>query len=48
MHTEIGAYEAKTRLPEVLRQVEQGARFAITVRGRGVANVVPVSGQERA
>ncbi|MBM4210734.1 MAG: hypothetical protein FJ187_09325, partial [Gammaproteobacteria bacterium] len=32
--TEIGAYDAKTRLPELLRQVEAGARFRITHRGR--------------
>jgi prevent-host-death family protein len=48
MYTEIGAFEAKTRLSEILRQVEQGARFTITVRGRAVADVVPVSSRERA
>lgn len=41
--TEIGAYDAKTRLPELLRQVEEGARFRITNRGRPVADLVPVS-----
>jgi prevent-host-death family protein len=41
-HTEIGAFEAKTRLSEILRKVEQGERFTITVRGRAVADVVPV------
>lgn len=37
----IGAYEAKTRLPEILRQVEAGTSFTITNRGRPVADVVP-------
>lgn len=39
--TEIGAFEAKTRLSELLRKVEQGERFTITLRGRAVANLVP-------
>lgn len=41
IYTEIGAFEAKTRLSEILRKVEQGERFTITVRGRAVADVVP-------
>lgn len=40
-YTEIGAFEAKTKLSEILRKVEQGERFTITVRGRAVADVVP-------
>lgn len=40
---EVGAYDAKTRLPELLRQVEAGARFRITNRGRAIADLVPVS-----
>ncbi len=40
---EIGAYDAKTRLPELLRQVEAGARFRITNRGRPIADLVPVT-----
>jgi prevent-host-death family protein len=39
--TSIGAFDAKTRLSEILRKVEQGERFTITVRGRPVADVVP-------
>ena len=39
--TEIGAFEAKTKLSEILRKVEQGERFTITVHGRAVADVVP-------
>ena len=41
MKKEIGAYEAKTKLPELLRQVEAGKRFTITNRGRAVAELGP-------
>lgn len=41
MKTEIGAYEAKTRLPELLRQVRAGRRFTITNRGEAIADLVP-------
>ena len=41
MPTEVGAFEAKTKLSELLRKVEQGERFTITVRGRAVADLVP-------
>lgn len=40
--TEVGAYEAKTRLPELLRRVRQGQRYRITVRGEPVAELVPL------
>ena len=42
-YTEIGAFDAKTKLSEILRKVDQGERFTITLRGRAVANLVPVS-----
>lgn len=38
---EIGAYEAKSKLPEFLRKVAAGERFTITQRGRPVAELVP-------
>ncbi len=38
---EIGAYEAKTTLPELLRKVQQGQRFTITNRGQPVAELIP-------
>ncbi len=41
MKIEIGAYEAKTKLPELLRQVQSGKRFTITNRGKAVADLVP-------
>ena len=41
MNEEIGSYDTKTRLPEILRRVEAGERFTITNRGRPVADLVP-------
>lgn len=41
MKTEIGAYDAKTRLPELLRQVKAGKCFTITNRGEAIADLVP-------
>lgn len=41
MPKEIGSYEAKTKLPEILRRVEAGESFTITNRGKPVADVVP-------
>jgi prevent-host-death family protein len=37
----IDASEAKMRLLTILRQVRQGTRFTITVRGQPVAELVP-------
>lgn len=41
METQIGSYEAKTRLPELLRAVRRGKAFTITNRGKEVARLVP-------
>ena len=41
MKTEIGSYEAKTKLPELLRQVKKGKSFTITNRGEPIADLVP-------
>ena len=38
---EIGAFEAKNRLSELLRRAEGGEEIAITNRGRVVARLVP-------
>jgi len=46
MKTEIGAYEAKTRLPELLRQVRAGKHFTITNRGEAIADLVPSTTSE--
>ena len=45
---EVGSYEAKTRLPELLREVEQGETVVITRRGRPVARLVPAEEIDRA
>lgn len=37
----IGAFEAKTRLPELLRRVENGERFIVTKHHRAVAELIP-------
>lgn len=37
----IGAFDAKTRLPELLRAVQKGQRFTITHRGKPVATLAP-------
>ena len=44
MKTEIGSYEAKTKLPELLRQVKSGKSFTITNRGEAIADLVPSAG----
>ncbi|MDR3750890.1 MAG: type II toxin-antitoxin system prevent-host-death family antitoxin [Terracidiphilus sp.] len=38
----IGIFEAKARLSEIVRQVEAGERFTITVRGEAKALVIPI------
>ena len=43
----IGAYDAKTKLPEILRRVEAGESFTITNRGKPVADVVPSKNTSR-
>jgi len=41
MNSEIGSYEAKTKLPELLRGVQAGNRYTITLRGEAIADLVP-------
>ena len=41
----VGAYEAKTRLSELLARVEAGQEITITRHGSPVAKLVPVKGQ---
>jgi prevent-host-death family protein len=36
---EVGTYEAKTRLPELLKRVEAGETVVITRRGKPVARI---------
>ena len=40
---QIGAFEAKTRLSELLKQVSRGHVYRITRRGRPVAELRPVT-----
>ena len=47
MSTEIGSYEAKTKLPEILRRVESGEMFTITNRGKVIADLVPSKSANR-
>ncbi len=41
MLTEIGSYEAKTKLAELLRGVSAGKQYVITLRGQAIAELVP-------
>ena len=47
MKIEIGSYEAKTKLPELLRQVKSGKSFTITNRGEAIADLVPSAGAHK-
>jgi prevent-host-death family protein len=38
----VGAYEAKTHLPALLKQVERGKEIVITRRERPIARLVPI------
>ena len=48
MGERIGSYDAKTKLPEILRRVESGESFTITYRGKPVADLVPSESERRA
>ncbi len=48
MKIEVGSYEAKTKLPELLRGVQVGNRYTITLRGEPVADLVPAQGNKLA
>lgn len=47
MKIEIGSYEAKTKLPELLRQVKTGKSFTITNHGKAIADLVPSAGARK-
>jgi len=44
----VGAFEAKTRLPALLREVAKGKEIVITKRNRPVARLVPVASRDEA
>lgn len=46
MNIEIGSYEAKTKLPELLRGIQAGNRYTITLRGEPIADLVPCEGSK--
>jgi len=43
----VGTYEAKTHLPRLLAQVEQGESITITKRGKPIAKLVPADAAEQ-
>lgn len=47
MLEKIGSYEAKKKLPEILRRVEAGEAFTITNRGKPIADVIPSRARDR-
>lgn len=47
MLEEIGSYDAKTKLPQILRRVEAGEAFTITNRGKPVADIIPSRSGDR-
>jgi len=44
---EVSAFEAKTRLSELLRETERGMSFVICRRGKPVARLVPPAQEEQ-
>jgi len=42
--TQVGAYEAKTRLSQLLKQVARGEEIIITKHGVPVAALTPIAG----
>ena len=45
--TEVGLFEAKTHLSELVRQVKTGQSFIITHRGEPAAKLTPIPHKER-
>lgn len=41
MYIEVGSFDAKAKLSQLLREVQLGHRYTITLRGRPVADLVP-------
>ena len=44
---EVGAFEAKTHLSQLLDQVERGETITITRHGKPVARLIPIGGSSR-
>ena len=47
MNIQVGSYEAKTKLPELLRGIQAGLRYTITLRGVAVAELLPAHVDQR-
>jgi antitoxin (DNA-binding transcriptional repressor) of toxin-antitoxin stability system len=45
---EVSAFQAKTRLSELLRETEHGRSFVIRRRGKAVAQLIPPAKDDRA
>jgi prevent-host-death family protein len=45
--TEVGSFEAKTHLPQLLERVAKGEKIVITKRGKPVAMLVPPPAEEK-
>ena len=43
----VSAFEAKTKLSELLRETEQGSSFIICRRGKEVARLLPPAKEEK-
>lgn len=44
---EVGAFEAKTNLPQLLKRVQAGERFVITRHNHPVAELIPFRERDR-
>jgi len=47
MNIEVRSYEAKTKLPELLRNIQASLRYTITLRSEAVADLVPTQANKR-
>ena len=47
MESSVGAYEAKTHLPQLLDRVESGETITITRHGKAVAKLVPATDEAK-
>ena len=45
--SEVGAFQAKTHLPQLLKRVQQGKRFVITRHKHPVAELIPFRQPDR-
>ena len=41
LYTEVGSFEAKAKLSQLIQEVKRGRRYTITLRGKPIADLVP-------